>query len=171
MTKKLDDVENIAKALNITVRRVQQLVQEGVLSKTARGKYNLTECVRNYDNYLKQLGQTSQADEYQLDPEANSDLNKEKLRLTKAKADKAELEMKILEGEYISVNNVEFEWSNLLIAFRSKMLAIPVKFAPRLINITSAATIQRMLEDEIYAGLLELSKYNSNIKNEPSSTS
>ncbi|MCC8369477.1 MAG: hypothetical protein LN573_05395 [Rickettsia endosymbiont of Oxypoda opaca] len=48
----------------------------------------------------------------------------QKLRLLKAQADKAELEVAILEGKYLSVTEVELTWSSLILAFRARMLEL-----------------------------------------------
>lgn len=45
----------IAKLLNVTVRRVQQLAKEGVIPKAQRGKYPLVGCVHGYVKFLQEL--------------------------------------------------------------------------------------------------------------------
>ncbi|WP_037231493.1 hypothetical protein [Rickettsia monacensis] len=52
----------------------------------------------------------------------NNNLHTQKLRLLKAQADKAELEVAILEGKYLAISEIELTWSNLLLAFRARML-------------------------------------------------
>jgi hypothetical protein len=46
------DVGKIAKALNLTEQRVQQLVKEG-LPREARGRYDTVKCLRWYIRYLQ----------------------------------------------------------------------------------------------------------------------
>ena len=41
--------------LGMTARRVQQLVNDGVLPKTLHGKYALTKCIHAYIAHLKSL--------------------------------------------------------------------------------------------------------------------
>lgn len=57
----------IAKLLNITERRLQQLAKDGVVPKAARGKYPLAGCVRGYVTYLQGLGGNESAPE-KMDP-------------------------------------------------------------------------------------------------------
>lgn len=144
-------VSDIAKALALSTRRVQQLVKEGILPLSVSGKYDLSGCITAYKKYLQQqIGKNA----------SPSNLNSEKLRLLKAQADKAELEVQILEDKYIAVTEVELKWASLLIAFRSKMLALPTTVARQLIALNNDfSKIVNYLETEIHSALLELSKY------------
>lgn len=56
----------IAKLLNITERRLQQLVKEGIVPKAGRNQYPLAGCIRGYVKYL-QAGHV--AGEVEVDPE------------------------------------------------------------------------------------------------------
>jgi hypothetical protein len=144
-------VSDIAKALSLSERRVQQLVQERVLPAPINSSYNLSLCVKAYGQYLL---------EKQMIKTGTSDLATEKLRLLKAQAEKAELELEVLKDKYIEVSEVEFSWSNLVLVFRARMLAIPSKLVRPLAAAGSDfAKIERILEDEIYDALTELSKH------------
>lgn len=46
----------IARLLNITERRLQQLAREGIVPKAARGQYPLAGCIRGYITYLQNSG-------------------------------------------------------------------------------------------------------------------
>jgi phage terminase Nu1 subunit (DNA packaging protein) len=145
-------VSDIAKILSLSERRVQQLVKEGILPTPTDGSYHLSGCVEAYQQYLMKKQLTKNG--------SSTDLATEKLRLLKAQADKAELELEALKGKYIEVTEVEFEWSNLLLAFRSKMLNMPSKLACTLAAAGSDfAKLEQILEDEIYEALTELGKY------------
>jgi phage terminase Nu1 subunit (DNA packaging protein) len=58
----------IARLLNITERRLQQLAREGIVPKAARGQYPLAGCVRAYIQYLQNSGQTDSSDPERLSP-------------------------------------------------------------------------------------------------------
>lgn len=49
----------IARLLNITERRLQQLAKEGIVPKASRGRYPLAGCVRGYVTYLQDLAEQS----------------------------------------------------------------------------------------------------------------
>lgn len=46
----------VARLLNITERRLQQLAREGVIPKSSRGKYPLAGTIRAYIKYLQESG-------------------------------------------------------------------------------------------------------------------
>lgn len=56
----------IARLLNITERRLQQLAREGIIPKADRGQYPLAGCVRGYVTYLQNAGVNAEGN---LDPE------------------------------------------------------------------------------------------------------
>ena len=155
-------VSDIAGALQLSERRVQQLVKEEVVPAPIHGNYNLSLCTQAYGQYLvkKQMTKSS----------SGSDLATEKLRLLKAQAEKAELELEVLKDKYIEVSEVEFEWSNLVLIFRARMLAIPSKLVRSLAAAGSDfAKIEQILEDEIYDALMELSKHGDEESDNPNS--
>lgn len=146
-------VSDIAKALQLSDRRVQQLVQANLLPKPVNGKYDLAGCIRAYEKYIN---------DSKVRNFASNELIEQKLRLLKAQAEKAEFEIEILKGRYVEASEVEFTWSDLIIAFRSRMLAIPAKLVRQLAAAGSDfAKLEKILEDEIYDALLELSKHNN----------
>jgi hypothetical protein len=150
----LSDVGTIAAALDISKRRVQQLTKEGVLTRAAKGKYDLAACICQYQNY------------YASNKVVETDgIKSAKLRLLTAQADKAELELNSLSEKYVSAEELEFEWSSLVLAFRAKMLSMPSKLAMILAGASEPAKAHKILEDEIYDALTELSKYGNASKN------
>lgn len=74
-------LSDIAEALGLTTRRVQQLVKNDILPKPIAASYDLAGCIRAYEKYLQQQNFGK-----------NNNLHTQKLRLLKAQADKAELE-------------------------------------------------------------------------------
>lgn len=147
-------ISAVAKALDLTSRRIQQLVKDGILPTPVKGNYDLSACIRAYEKYMheRQITKSSK----------HSDLTAEKLRLLRAQADKAEFEMQVLEGKYIAVNEIDQIWSGLVIAFRTKMLALPNNVARQLMTLENDFNaIVKLLQDEIHQALTELSNYRS----------
>ncbi|KHO03236.1 hypothetical protein RFEPED_0755 [Rickettsia felis str. Pedreira] len=141
---------DIAKALSLTTSRIQQLVKNDILPKPVAGNYDLAGCIRAYEKYLQQQNSSKN----------NNNLHTQKLRLLKAQADKAELEVAILEGKYLAISEVELTWLNLLLAFRARMLGIPNNLARQIIALDNDfVAVSNLLEKEIHAALLELSNY------------
>jgi phage terminase Nu1 subunit (DNA packaging protein) len=137
----------IAKLMDLDPRRVQQLVKEGIIPKPeTRGQYSI-ECNIRYIRHLRAArdGETG-------------DLLTEKTRLTRAQAEKAEIEAARLKGELISIAEAERGWSALVGAFRAKVLAIPPVAAVLLENKTEKER-EQILTDMEYEALAELSNW------------
>jgi phage terminase Nu1 subunit (DNA packaging protein) len=150
-------LSNIAKTLALTTRRIQQLVKSEILPAPINGNYDLAGCIRAYEKYLQQQN-----------PSKSNNLHIQKLRLLKAQADKAELEVAILEGKYLAVHEIELTWLNLLLAFRARMLGMPNNLTRQIIALNNDfAAVSECLEKEIHAALLELSNYSGEEENEP----
>ena len=145
------NVDSIAKLLDLTPRRVQQLVKEKILPQPYdRGKYAVVPCVIAYIKYLRGL----------IDGEGG-DYMVEKTRLTKAQATKTEIETNRLKGDLISVTDAERGWGALLGAFRAKMTTIPSR-AALAVQKKSEYQAEKILTEMIYEALTELSNWNPN---------
>jgi phage terminase Nu1 subunit (DNA packaging protein) len=83
-------------------------------------------------------------------------LDAAKTRLASAQADKHEMENALRRGELADVKDVYREWADMVLAFRSKMRAMPLKLAPQVINVSDPAVIAASLRAEIDAALIEL---------------
>ena len=84
----------IARLLDLSERRIQQLSREGVIPKAERGQYDLVAAVRGYVAYLRDLAVKAQA--------GAPDFGAERARLIKAKADLAEMEADGRRGELLA---------------------------------------------------------------------
>lgn len=145
------DVQAVAKALNLTPRRVQQLKAEGMPS-IGRGQYELGPCMAWYIRYLQ-----SKLDK--LGPNTNPetpDLLVEKTRLAKEQGDKIALENAIKRGQLVYTDEVSRVWADHISSAKSKILVIPSKLGPQLVNIDNANVIAGKLRDELDAALAEL---------------
>lgn len=149
------DVNAVAKALNLTPRRIQQLKAEG-MPTAGRGQYELGPCMAWYIRYL-------QAKLDKIGPNTNSDtpdLVAEKTRLAKEQGDKIALENAIKRGQLIYADDAAEIWSDHISHAKSKILVIPSKLAPQLVNIDNANVIAGKLRDELDAALAELASAN-----------
>lgn len=152
-------LSEISTILGISERRVQQLVKGNIISKSSKDKYDLENSVKGYIKYLK-TGACN------IDPDSsNIDVNEEKGRLIKARAEKAELELELLKGKYLEKKEVDFTWENLMLYFRGRILAMPTKLAPTIVTACSDKSysagchkVHDILEEELRQALLELSK-------------
>ena len=120
------NVETAAKALNVTPRRVQQLVKDG-MPRAERGLYDLGQCMAWYIRFLQKA----------LEQRAGSDgtggvlgLATERARLAKEQADKTAMENAISRRQVLLVEEVSEDLDRAFVAFRQRMLGAPTKLAP-----------------------------------------
>lgn len=159
--KKIDSVDNVVVSSSVlgslfglTTRRVRQLSDEGVIKKVSRGRYNLSENIKNYILYIK----TSQ--NLKENNKANTiDYEVEHALLERRKREKMDLEIAAMKGTMHNAEDVERVMTDMLANFRAKLLALPSKSAPRLLALETISDIQDILQEEVFETLNELSNY------------
>ncbi len=144
-------IDTIAKLLELTPRRIHQLVGEGVIPKPEkRGRYELVGSVQGYIRYLRQLNINEE-----MDGEGGSEVSHRK-RLTKARADIAEMEAERISGSLVDVTSVEHAWQSAGARFRARVLGIPHKLAPIVAAESDIETCCDLLEEHVHEALREL---------------
>tara|TARA_R110002074_G_scaffold145325_1_gene294142 strand:- start:101 stop:571 length:471 start_codon:yes stop_codon:yes gene_type:complete len=111
-------VSTLAKLFNLTSVRIQQLAADGVVKRTARGRYDLWSSVRNYIGYL----QERKVNQWDTDEENPSEIKKHQLRRTKEEADKLELANARTRGELVEVWKVISFFEKQTAAMRSVII-------------------------------------------------
>ena len=84
---------------------------------------------------------------------------REKARLDRRRADKLEIEIDVMKKKLIPIESVESAWSQMAGAFRSKIMNLPRKVAPRICATKDMRAIEKILSDECNEALTELSEY------------
>jgi len=107
--------------------------------------YDVRECVK----YMQERDME--------DNDGKGSLPKQRTRLVTLQADKQALEVKKLKGELVPAKDIIEHWSNLLGAFRAKVLAIPPKAAQVALDATSLEDVEDHLEYFLIEALEELS--------------
>ena len=130
----VDKLENyipsceVADIIGRDVRTVQKLTKDGTLTcekKKNKNLYNLYTVVREYCDYVAKLGKkkiSSVEEEKAL----------EEVRIKRAKAELAELEMQELKGKLHAAEDVEQMTSDLVMVIRSSFMALPGRVAVEL---------------------------------------
>jgi hypothetical protein len=85
-------------------------------------------------------------------------LNEERTRLTKAQADRAELELQEKEADLISTDTIKTIWSDYVANVRSKLLALPSKLGHLTQAAETYAEAEAIIKTEVYECLEELSE-------------
>lgn len=154
---KLYDKKAVAKFLKMTPKNVERLTEKGILQTKQGGLYSLIESNHAYIDYLR---------DRKPDSEEALDLNEERAKLTKAKRQKAELELTIEKGDLHKSEDIEKIMTATLINFKSRLSAIPAEEAEKLATMTDKAKIFLYLNDRFKEALKELSDFESVFKEE-----
>jgi len=141
-------LDTIAKLLDLTPQRVLQLVKMGVIPKKERGRYELVPVVRGYIKYLRERGIRSDV--------SGDDYNTHRTRLTKVKADIAEMEKAQIEEQLIPAGDVERAWMDVSQAMRQKLLSFPQRVAPEVYAAEKLPQVKQILQSAIYEALNEI---------------
>lgn len=115
--------EQAAALRGVTARRLRQLDnEENPPPKDGRGQYpaeDFGQWLRAH--WLSEAGVANDGKAY--------DYNAERARLTKAQADKTELEVRELRGEMARVPVIVQHWQSMVASMRAKLLSLPGKLA------------------------------------------
>lgn len=162
-TQKIDDISDVvvsskvlAKITGISDRQVRNLADQGIFKRNSHGRYLLMESLRNYIINLR----IAKAGE-----KVTSDFDKGGLNLEHEKAwhehwnaMAAEIKLQLLKGQVHKSEDVGAVITNMFTKFRSKMMAVPYKLAPKLEG-KNRAGIADILKEEINFALSELADY------------
>lgn len=143
-------LDTISKLLDLTPQRVTQLVNEGILPRKERGRYELVPVVRAYIKYLRERGIRSDVH--------GDDYNAHRTRLTKAKADMAEMEKAQIEEQLIPANDVEKVWFEVSQNMRQKLLSLPQRAAPECFAAEKLVEVKNILKEQVYNALQEIAE-------------
>lgn len=87
--------------------------------------------------------------------------NTERALLVRVKRKNEELDLQIRENQLHSSEDVEQVITNMLINFRSRLMAIPARLSPILSKKTDKAEIFKILKAQVDEALNELSDFNA----------
>lgn len=135
-------------------RRVRQMAEEGILERVAKGRYNLVDSLKNYILALKVAAAGAGVD----DPDTDIDIDEEKALHERVKRHISELKLRTMRGELHESADVERVMSDMLAAFRTRVLVIPSKTAP-VLEDRDASYIKDRLLAECTEALSELKDY------------
>lgn len=129
----------------LTPRRVQQLVDQGVIPKVKHGKFDAVAAIQGYVRFLQERTNGHSA--------SPADYHAEKSRLTKAQADLAELELAKARGEVAPLEDVERAWSRTFAVLRTNVMNVPQRVATQLLGETSEQRFKAVLRAELVEAL------------------
>ena len=150
--------EIIAQLFGVSVRRIQQLTQDGVIATTKIIEDGRT--VRRYDlvptiqNYIKYLSEKAYGRQGRTDKEI--ELREQKMEadiaLKESQGELLRLKTEIAAGKYISVEEVKMDYSKFFVVFKKFAVSIPARVVGMLsgqLQPTEARKIEKELADEV----------------------
>ena len=149
-------VDVIAQLFGVSVRRIQQLTQEGIIStvQTSEGRrYDLVPTIQKYIKYLsdKAYGKSKSETEAQL--------KEQKLRadiaLKESQGELHKLKTEIAAGQYISVEEIKMDYSRFFVSFKKFAMSIPNRLAGRLSGFVDPVEV-RKIEQEMQKEVTKL---------------
>ena len=150
--------EIIAQLFGVSVRRIQQLTQDGVISTTKIIEDGRT--VRRYDlvptiqNYIKYLSEKAYGRQGRTDKEI--ELREQKMEadiaLKESQGELHRLKTEIAAGKYISIEEVKMDYTKFFVVFKKFAVSIPARVVGMLsgqLQPTEARKIEKELADEV----------------------
>lgn len=165
--QQLIGANELAKRLNISLRRIYQLADEGIVQRADRGKYYLWASVTGYIRFLQESSYsravsvvaTVPAEAQGGSEDAKADYDAEKARLTRAKRISAELDLAVKSGQLHRAAEVEGVMTDMLATFRTRVLALPARVAPLVLGKEELAEVKSTMQKYVKEVLEELSDY------------
>lgn len=133
--------EVIAQLFGVSVRRVQQLTQEGIIQTTkvledghTVRRYDLVPTIQNYIKYLseKAYGKSGRTDK---ELELREQKMKADVALKESQGELHRLKTEIAAGKYISIEEVKMDYSKFFVVFKKFATSLPA----RLISMISGS--------------------------------
>ena len=132
----------LAALAGISARRVRQLAEAGTLERVGRNEYAIGASIRALMQDAAGKG---------------SALQRERTRLLKAQADKAELDLLEARGLVASVKDFERVQTHSALHIRTTLRNIPARAVTQILGETDESVMKRKLLAEIDAALLAAS--------------
>jgi phage terminase Nu1 subunit (DNA packaging protein) len=155
--------KTIAELLNLTERRIEQLAQQKIIPKAGRGIFDLGPTVHAYVKYLQGIA-------YGTITVDKSEITKQFLQAQaeerEAKASMAKLELSVMQGRLHEAEHVKKIMVDMVVACRSRLLALPAKSATTVANMTDPPEIAGFLREIVNEALDALSEYDAERFNE-----
>ncbi|MCD7857744.1 MAG: hypothetical protein LUG55_08125 [Clostridiales bacterium] len=161
-------VEIIAQLFGVSVRRIQQLTQEGVLpaSETPEGgRYDLVPTIQSYVKYLSDKAYGKNRSEREL--ELREQKMQADIALKESQGELHRLRTDIAAGRYIDIEEVKLDYSRFFVAFKKFATSLPSRVVgmvsgyiepleARRIERDLQGEVQKLLEAFVVAGVTEL---------------
>ena len=136
--------QQLAKTFGVSDKTIRQWQNEGLpveLQAHGSNRYRLSDCI-----------------EWVVRRRFGNELIFEKTRLTKAQADKTEVEIRLLQLQLLNSVDVESTWSTIRDELREEVETIPQRITPALLQQRNLFDVEQSLEDLLNEALAALTR-------------
>ena len=144
----------IAQLFNLSVRRIQQLTQDGVIDTVkvqGRGRcYELVPTIQKYVQYLSDKAYGKDRSEKEL--ELREQKMQAEIALKESQGELHRLRTEITAGKYISVEEVVLDYQKFFVTFKNFAMALPARVADQIggsVEPLEARRIEKEIQQEI----------------------
>lgn len=143
----------LAAVLGITSRRIHQLVEDGIIMRSARGRFNLADCVQKYAAFKSSTAADGEALRLNFaQHSAETQLKMSRAAISKPQAD----EMKSI---MFRAEDVAAITEDLIYEIRDALVALPGRLAADVAAANTAAEASEVIRKEVHKVMRELSNY------------
>jgi len=143
-TIKLDE---LAQLVGVSTRWIAKLQRDGIVPAPKNGEYPERETLMRLFAYFRQAGDG-----------AGEALSTERARLTKSKADIAEMQKKQLMGQMIAVDRVVSLTTTIMNGVKERLLTVATKVAARVALTSKPADAESIIRTGIEEALEDLAR-------------
>lgn len=148
----LINVKQMAKLMNLTPRRVQQLAKEG-LPRAAKDRYDASKAMQFYIRYLQKALEQKEI------PDADGRytvLKEERIRGLRADSELREMQVAEKRRELVAVADVKKTLLDLVHMTKARILATPAHIASDVVGETNRIIIQGKIDKKLKEALSHL---------------
>lgn len=151
-------VEIIAQLFGVSVRRIQQLTQEGVLqtTETVEGRrYELIPTIQAYVKYLSDKAYGKNRSEKEL--ELREQKMQAEIALKQSQGELHRLKTEIAQGKYIAVEEAILDYEKFFVTFKNFAMTLPARLADKVgqyVSPPEARHLEKELQTEVKRLLL-----------------
>ena len=145
--------KEMAILLGVTMRRVQQLIQDGVFKTLTKGRLLLIDCVRGYIELI--TNREKSEDEKKLDKAKMA----AEVKLKVAKATMAQLQADELKGKMHRSEDVQAFTQSMVDTIKQSLLSLPGRMSVELSLCETAEECSVIIKDTVKDVLRELGEF------------
>ncbi len=142
----------MAMLLGCTARHLRQLSEDGVIHKED-GLFNLQRAIKDWVTYQQGKGKSGAGDDLS-EKKAAADV-----KYREARAKKAQLEVRELEGKLHRSEDVKAAFEGLVYAIRQSVMGLPGRLAIAALDCDTVPEAEQAVKLELHAVLEELANY------------